>query len=377
MSFKSSNKWPSTKFIVAVLTVAVMFALAIGMSGCGSVAPSSNDKVKDDSPVASSTNGGTGWSATTLGVAGDSYSTKESVADSDMGMVEPEPVASNGAQNGDDGWDLSGQKIVYTATMKLQTTEYDKATEGIKGLIEAHHGFISSENVRQVSSKSSAKILDITVRVPAAEYDAFVAEAGDVATVSSFSSEADNVTRQYSETQSLIESLEVQEKRLLELEAQAANVEDLLDIEDRLQSVRSNLTIQRNALSRLDTDVSYSTVMITLTDVSETGSTPSVREGLGERLGSGAVEAWDDFVEGLEDFLVDVVSVWPQLLITIAIVVLIIVLLVKRSKKVKAERERMMLDQSQAPQPQPQVGDKPEKAKKVANKELDRNVSDK
>ena len=181
--------------------------------------------------------------------------------------------------------------------------------------------------------------------------------------------------------QSLIESLEVQEKRLLELEAQAANVEDLLDIEDRLQSVRSNLTIQRNALSRLDTDVSYSTVMITLTDVSETGSTPSVREGLGESLGSGAVEAWDDFVEGLEDFLVDVVSVWPQLLITIAIVVLIIVLLVKRSKKVKAERERMMLDQSQAPQPQPQpqpqVGDKPEKAKKVANKELDRNVSDK
>lgn len=349
----SSNNKKVFSRALPVALVAVMFAIVVALSGCGSVG--TTDKATDSGSLgvsSQSTSGGIGWSASDIsGSSSGSYSSSksssadvESVAESyvDAESADNGAGGANGSEGDGKGWDLSGQKIVYTATMKLETTEYDKAHASLKELIETHHGFISSENESQASYKSTAKVLNITVRVPAEEYEAFVAEAGDVATMTSFSSKADNVTRQYSETQSIISSLEVQEKRLLELEAQAANVDELLDIEDRLQEVRSDLMIQRNSLSKLDTDISYSTITITLSDVKESGSaTPSVREGLGERLGSGAAEAWDDFVEGFEDFLVDLVSIWPRLLIAIIVIVVVVALIVKRSKKVKAEREAM------------------------------------
>ena len=338
---KRSNKTVPVIILVVVSVLAVIFVGGALFSATkfafNSTTTPSSSRTSSTSYSDGSSSEGLGWSANSMvsssaattgsSVKNSSYDEEAYVADEAApNSSNPEPVAQT--KDDERGQWLSGnQKIVYSASVVVQTTEFDKAYEDLKALIAQNNGFISKENTSR-QSKTKQPETQLTVRVPAENFQSFYDNIGTAGIVVSSSSDASNITKQYSETQSRISSLEIQEQRLLELEKSAASVEVLLSIEDRLQNVREELTKARNSLSSMDTDVTYSTVDITLLDVSEKGSEPTAEQGLGERASNAATKAWDDFVDDTEDAIVAFISDWPGHLIRIVILGVVIVIIV-------------------------------------------------
>ena len=71
----------------------------------------------------------------------------------------------------------------------------------------------------------------------------------------------------YNDQSILIESLEKQETRLLEMMDKAETIEDMITIESRLSEVQTQLNQARNTLAGYDTDIDYSTINVQIEEV--------------------------------------------------------------------------------------------------------------
>lgn len=306
------------------LTLIVSAGTLVSRSFIPTISTAATDIEYDDSPLVlgdSNSKSSFGWSADVVESAG------EAAYEGDFEENHEKPTSA--AQPENNQVEPTNTKMVYTASLTISTLEFDKAYNDLKALISENGGFIANEDISNGSRKSAY----ITARIPTENYDGFINNYSSIGTVTNKNSSAENISKRYSDTESRIQSLEVQEKRLLELEAQAANVQEMLDIEDRLQDVRSELLSARNSLSSMDTDVAYSTITIQLQDSSEHSPIPSEKEGLWERIQYAASEAWSDFTDGCEELLIGIVSNWPAAIILLLIAIVLVVVIRRHSKK--------------------------------------------
>jgi hypothetical protein len=87
--------------------------------------------------------------------------------------------------------------------------------------------------------------------------------------VTSRSQNVENISRKYSDNSIEIESLELQQERLLEMMGKAETVEEMIMIEERLSDVQTKLNQKKSYRSAMDTDVEYSTVFLNINEVQE------------------------------------------------------------------------------------------------------------
>ena len=170
----------------------------------------------------------------------------------DMGTTEAAPEApAENSDTGDSGGstpaqlDLSEQKIIYSADVTVETLEFDKALDALDQMISELGGFAESANVSgnsRYGSDGAVQITDraayYTIRVPADRFREALDRTGSIGNVISATEDAQNVTSQFIDQEARQTSLEVQEQRLLELLAQAADVDTLVTLEARLSEVR-------------------------------------------------------------------------------------------------------------------------------------------
>lgn len=194
----------------------------------------------------------------------------------------------------------TSEKLVYTASLTVQTLTYEDAVRSLKELIRAKNGIISSEeeydNDRYWYSSlesSGTRHLRLTVRIPTASFDAFLNEMEGSGKIISKSTNVVNITRQYNDVSVQIEALQKQEKRLLEMMDKAETIEDMIAVESRLTDVQAQLNSYMTQRASMDMDVEYSTVTISLDEVKVyTDSHPNFFGQLGE-----------SFTEGFKSFL--------------------------------------------------------------------------
>ena len=170
----------------------------------------------------------------------------------------------------------------------------------------------------------------ITVRVPSAKYREFLGLLeGTEGKITNKSEFVQNITKRYNDQSILIESLETQEKRLMEMMDKAETIEDMIAVESRLSEVERQLNSYKTDLSQMDKDVEFSTVYIDLQEVkryTETVEKTTFREKLGFAF-EDAISSFRDFCEGVILF---VVRNFPFLIIFAIIAALIIRWLAKR-----------------------------------------------
>ncbi len=244
------------------------------------------------------------------------------------------------------------EKLVYTCNMDMETTEYEKTIASIRELIQKYGGIIERETYTDSASdwyytsyekKSGTLQAYIVVRIPSQYYRDFLSGMDGFGKVTRSEQNVENITRRYSETETTVKSLEIQEERLLEMMEQAETIDEMLQIEYRLTEVQNELQILKNLLSEMDTDVAYSTVNLNVREVLE--FTPEVEpkkvQTFGDRLRNALKNSWSNITGFLEGVLFFLIEAGPILLIIggISVAVLVIVLKsVKRARKKKAEK---------------------------------------
>ena len=222
---------------------------------------------------------------------------------------------------------VAGEKIIYTADIALETKNYDDARAALEQALADAGGWMESSSEY---SYDNARTLSMTLRVPAGNYESFLAAAGETASLVRRSENADDVTAQYTDVAGRIANLEGQRDRLRELQAGAETLSDLLAIEAQLSDVQYQLESWQGQLDWYDDQIASCTVTINLREV-ET-YTPTGETFL-ERLGAAFAEGWQNFVTGLASIAVVLAGLWPVVLLVIAVLAVVIVIRRRRRRR--------------------------------------------
>lgn len=250
-----------------------------------------------------------------------------------------ETAAGALADNGSTGSTAlpESRKWIVTVSMTAETEDLDALTAALDQQIAALGGYVEDQHVYNGSTYSSRRYrsASLTIRVPAEDVDSFTEQVSGLANVVSKEKNLEDVTLRYVATESRLTALETEEARLLELLAQADNMTDLLEIEERLTDVRYELENTASQKRLYDNQIDYATIYLSIEEVQE--YTPVEEPTLWERISGGFMDSLKGLGEGALDLLVWLIVASPYLVV-LAVVVICLVLLVKRVRRKRVKK---------------------------------------
>ena len=223
---------------------------------------------------------------------------------------------------------VDSAKIIYTANLTLESKDYEAARSALDSALAEAGGYLesSSEYTRTGSSRS----VSLTYRVPQANYQSFLDAVAAAGNVTYRSQQADDVTTQYMDVSARLSNLQAQRTRLQQLQEQAKTLSDLLQIEDSLTEVQSQIESWQSQLDWYSDQVQQCTVYI---DLNEVQTYTPADEGFFSRIGTAFTAGWGNFVNGLQQLVVALASVWPLAVLACAAVALALAWRKKHPKK--------------------------------------------
>jgi len=260
-------------------------------------------------------------------------------------------VANDG--NSESGSTPEGRKWIITVNLEAETDDLDTLLAQLEQKVSAMNGYMEDQRIYNGSAYSGRRYRNasLTVRVPAAQVDAFTDQIAGISNIISKNRTMDDVTLSYVATESRMKALQVEEERLLELMGKAENMSDLLEIEARLTDVRYELERVTSQLRVYDNLVDYATIHLSIDEVQE--YTPVEEETLWQRISGGFMSS----LKGVGNFFVELfvaLIVGLPYIILIGGIAAIIVILCRRSAKKRRERNAQQRPYPQQPYIPPQ-----------------------
>lgn len=275
------------------------------------------------------------------GCGGESAKDSASFESNDIG--EAAPPDSGLAQTGEvpESAANTERKLIRTIDMSVETEDLDQTLEQIDQRIAELSGYAENREIYNGKKGSTrSRYANLTIRIPADKLDQFVNQVSEVSNIISKNETTEDVTLSYVAVESRIKALETEEARLLELLAKAQSMEDLLQIEQRLTEVHSDLETVKSQLRTYDNLVDYGTIQLNISEVREYTEPVEEPEGFWERVVSGftySMETVDTMITELTIFALSVIPFFipPAIVLTVAGVITLVVLWIVRRKKKK------------------------------------------
>lgn len=229
------------------------------------------------------------------------------------------------------------RKWIITVDMNAETDDLDTMLENLDEKILSLKGYVEDQSIYNGSTYSDRRYrnANLTIRIPAEMVDQFAEEVAGIANVVRNQTSKEDVTLQYVDTESRKTALEAEQKRLLELLAQAETMSDLLEIEGRLTEVRYQLESTASQLRTYDNRIDYATIYLYIEEVQE--YTPIAEKTVWQRITDGFSDSLENLCDSLVDLFVWLIVSSPFLLvyggIAAALFLLVRIILKKKSLK--------------------------------------------
>ena len=267
------------------------------------------------------------------GASGNKSASSATTADSAPMETEEGYFDTNGSY--DDGADSGGsvledQKIIYTGTLNLETTDFDGTAKAVTALADTLGGYLESSTVG--NGGRSYRWAEYTVRVPAAQFQSFLDQAGNLAHVTWQNTDLQNITETYYDTEGRLKTQQIKLERLQKLLAQAENMEDIITIESAISETEWNIEDLSGTLRHYDALVDFATITVSLQEVYKYSDTEELPENFGDRLGSALSRGWHSFVDGMADFAVALAYNWMWIILW-AVIIAAVVAVVRKVRR--------------------------------------------
>jgi hypothetical protein len=200
------------------------------------------------------------------------------------------PVKNEASGNTDDTTKVDSEdyerKIIKTYHLSLETKNYDSARDAIAAAAQAYGGYISEYNEKYIVNRQGQKdrSASFTVRIPSEKAEAYVSEITKNVSVLSKKLSTEDITTSYYDLQSQLESLAEQEVRIKKLMDEATNYNYLLELDDKLTSIRAQINNISKQIQIYDKSVALSFVYITLDEVVEYTEISEASPSFGKRI---------------------------------------------------------------------------------------------
>ena len=296
----------------------------LALVGCGAEANSEYFAETSEAPVASAPLGGDAGVGLTGGVD-ERYGAVTIQQPLEEGRPADDAPAADAARP-----QSVKPRIVYTADLTVVAEDFAAAEAALPTLVDGLGGYLARSDVdRSVGDRLRGTW---TVRIPVANYSAFLAGAGGLGVVEEKNETAKDVTAEFVDVEARLAGRRALEKRLLELLAERpGELKDVLELERELARVREEIETAEGRLRYLSNQTAFSTITLRVRE--ERDYVPPRRPGFGERIAA----TWDNSLAALASFgrglVLFAVAVAPFLLAIGLPAALIVWLAVRRVRR--------------------------------------------
>ena len=244
-------------------------------------------------------------------------------------------------------YNLDTEKIIYTAYADIESLEFDDTIQAVYDMMDRFGAYIESSSVSgtdyasQYYGGKTYRRADFTIRVPVQHYSEMSVSLTEIGNVLNYSSESQNITAQFTDTQSRLKAYRTEYDRLLEMMENAKTVEEMIQVEARLSEVEYNIEHLEGTLRVWQDKVDYSTIHINIREVHEYSEPVVEPVTFWDRLGNALKDSVEWIGDAAQDVAVFIVAAVPILIIpTVVLVIIIVVIRRKRANKKAAEAEK-------------------------------------
>lgn len=267
------------------------------------------------------------------GGASDTSSSSDEAADPSKNEKAEENTNASSTE-------INTDMLVYTCTLSIDTLDYDQSVNTFKTMLSTAGGFVENENYTDGQSSSTYyieendkdKIYTATVRIPHDKYDAFLNGADQLGDVRSKSSNVQNVGQEYSDLNTSLSIYEAKEKRYIKMLSTITDDEQAIRVEKELTELQVKIASIKTRMTEIRTDVDYSTVNISIHEVTKYNEPPKQTDTFLQRLGNTVKDTWQTFLTFLEVMLFLVIRLLPYVVI-IAIITIIVWKITKKRRQ--------------------------------------------
>ena len=228
---------------------------------------------------------------------------------------------------------LENKKLRKTYDYTVETTEYDDFISVLNDKINSLGGYVDYFYIDKRNQSNSSLTKDYTVRkgyytikVTADKADQLAATFDSKTEVTYQNIQTEDVTTQYIDLDTHIETLAEEYRTLETLLTQAQSVTETIEVQDRLSAIKYEIDSYTKQLDTLEKDVEFSTFTLTINEVIYYNDTV-------EKFSSDVAERW---AYVFESWLSDIVPTILLLFISfIPFIILIIVLILYTTKKIQ------------------------------------------
>lgn len=250
---------------------------------------------------------------------------------------------------------LENRKIIKHANLSLETKTFQTALDKIIQLVEAQGGYIENQTVdgRSLNNESNyyERSASIIARIPSEKLDSVTLSLGELCNIVSRNENIEDISDYYFDTQAHLETLNIQEERLLEILRKAEKLEDVITLEQALSEVRYQIESLTASIKRMDSQVAYSYLNINLQEVVEYQETISAPKTFGEKLSEAAKRSGKSFINTVQGIILFLVESGLVLILWIAILFGIFMLAYKLIRFGKRRKQKTLpLSQQHLPE---------------------------
>ena len=116
---------------------------------------------------------------------------------------------------GDGGTVISGQKLIRTASLEMETLDFETTNQTLTDLVEKMGGYMESSNIRNRSS--GYRHANYVIRIPAERYEDFLNQAGSLCHETWRSTSQEDISEMYYDTQGRLKTQQIKLERLQSL----------------------------------------------------------------------------------------------------------------------------------------------------------------
>ncbi|HMS69391.1 MAG TPA: DUF4349 domain-containing protein [Saprospiraceae bacterium] len=193
-------------------------------------------------------------------------------------------------------------KILKSGQIGFEVTDLQKSKKSLDTLVEVMGGYLQNE---ELNTYGSSNTLQLSIRIPAARFDDFIKamEAKEGQMISK-SIQANDVSEEYHDLELRLKSSEAYLSQYRTLLTKAESIKDLMEIQEKIRGIETEMDVQKGRLLFLNDRVSMSVLDVELRQyVRHAGG----KTNFGTRL-------WNAVSNGFEaglDILVLLVTIWP------------------------------------------------------------------
>lgn len=224
--------------------------------------------------------------------------------------------------------EIIDRMIIKTGTMNLETEKYDESINQITDYVKKAGGFItnSSSQVNASGKKQGA----ITIRITSDKYDMMIKDMSNFGKVLNSQINGNDVTSEYIDLQARMTTQAELEKRLLSLlNEKTAKLVDVVEVEEKLSSVRQNIEQSQGRMKYLKNQSDFSTLTVSVYEPSL--MITSSGGGFFYEIERGFSKGLKGFTEVLSGMITFFIALMPVVILILTLAY-ITVLIYKKSK---------------------------------------------